>query len=144
MSLLERYGWNAFFENAFADVGAEGLIAGRVIAQQRNSYTLKTDQGDLSAHIAGKVRYYARGVEDLPAVGDWVVVTATGDGAARIEQILPRQTQFIRKAPGDRTEQQVLASNVDAVFLVSGLDYDFNLRRIDRKSTRLQSLRHLV
>lgn len=129
---LERYGWNSFFANAFAEIGTEGLIPGRVVAQQRNSYTLKTEQGDLSAHLSGKVRYYARGIEDLPAVGDWVATTATGDGAARIEQILPRQTQFIRKAPGDRTEQQVLAANVDAVFLVSGLDNDFNLRRIER------------
>jgi ribosome biogenesis GTPase / thiamine phosphate phosphatase len=130
--LLQRYGWNSSFDQAFTEFADQGLIAGRVIAQLRNSYTLKTEQGDLSAHLAGKVRYYARGIEDLPAVGDWVVVTATGDGAARIEQILPRQTQFIRKAPGDRTEQQVLAANVDAVFLVSGLDYDFNLRRIER------------
>src|SRR5262245_37448066 len=130
--MLNRYGWNPYFEKAFAEIDSAGLIPGRVIAQQRNSYTLKTEQGDLSAHISGKVRYYARGIEDLPAVGDWVVVTTTGDGAARIEQILPRQTQFVRKAPGDRTEQQVLAANVDAVFLVSGLDDDFNLRRIER------------
>jgi ribosome biogenesis GTPase / thiamine phosphate phosphatase len=130
--MLDRYGWNPFFENAFAQIDSAGLIPGRIVSQQRNSYTLKTEQGDLSAHLSGKVRYYARGIEDLPAVGDWVAVTATGDGAARIEQILPRQTQFIRKAPGDRTEQQVLAANVDAVFLVSGLDNDFNLRRIER------------
>jgi len=129
---LEHYGWNPFFKSAFGEIGAEGLVVGRVIAQQRNSYTLKTERGDLSAHLSGKVRYYARGIEDLPAVGDWVTATATGDGAARIEQILPRQTQFTRKAPGDRTEQQVLAANVDAVFLVSGLDNDFNLRRIER------------
>ena len=73
--LLKRYGWNQFFEQQFASLADEGLIPGRVIAQQRNSYTLKSEQGDLSAHIAGKVRYHARGIEDLPAVGDWVVVT---------------------------------------------------------------------
>lgn len=132
MNILQRYGWNSFFDHAFSAFAAEGLIPGRVIAQLRNSYTLKTEQGDLSAHLAGKVRYYARGTEDLPAVGDWVAVRSTGDGAARIEQILQRQTQFVRKAPGERTEQQVLAANVDAVFLVSGLDNDFNLRRIER------------
>ncbi len=130
--LLKRYGWNQFFEQQFASLVDEGLIPGRVIEQQRNSYTLKSEQGDLLAHIAGKVRYHARGIEDLPAVGDWVVAQPTGDGAARIEQILKRQTQFVRKAPGERTEQQVLAANVDAVFLVSGLDQDFNLRRIER------------
>ncbi len=132
MNILQRYGWNSFFDQAFSAFAAEGLIPGRVITQLRNSYTLKTEQGDLSAHLAGKVLYYARGTKDLPAVGDWVAVRSTGDGAARIEQILQRQTQFVRKAPGERTEQQVLAANVDAVFLVSGLDNDFNLRRIER------------
>jgi ribosome biogenesis GTPase len=130
--ILKSYGWNQFFENQFASISDEDLIPGRVIAQQRNSYTVKSEDGDLPAHIAGKVRYYARGIEDLPAVGDWVALTRAGDGSARIERILDRQTQFVRKAPGDRTEQQVLAANVDAVFLVSGLDYDFNLRRIER------------
>jgi ribosome biogenesis GTPase / thiamine phosphate phosphatase len=101
MHKLNLYGWSSFFEEAFAEFANQGLIPGRIIAQQRNSYTLKTEQGDLAAHISGKVRYYAHGIEDLPAVGDWVAATATNDGAARIEQILPRQTQFIRKAPGD-------------------------------------------
>jgi ribosome biogenesis GTPase len=131
-NVLNRYGWNQFFEEQFAFLANEGLIAARVVTQQRNAYTLKSEQGDLVGVLAGRVRYLARGSEDLPAVGDWVVVRTALDGAARIEQILKRQTQFVRKAPGDRTEQQVIAANVDAVFLVSGLDHDFNLRRIER------------
>src|SRR5690606_21052327 len=71
--------------------------------------------------------------EAFPAVGDWVVVReAPGDDMLLIEDVLPRRNRFVRRAAGQPTEAQVVAANVDVVFLVSGLDQDFNLRRIER------------
>src|SRR4029450_744269 len=70
---------------------------------------------------------------DFPAVGDWVAVERPVDGGdARIRAVLPRFTRFSRRAAGDPTEEQIVAANIDTVFLVSGLDGDFNPRRIER------------
>lgn len=92
-----------------------------------------TEEGVLQCSLAGRLKYMASGAEDLPAVGDWVAVDAPpGDRAGRIVDILPRSTQFVRKVPGARTVAQVLAANIDLVFLVSGLDDEFNPARIER------------
>jgi ribosome biogenesis GTPase len=83
--------------------------------------------------VAGRLRHAAEQRADFPAVGDWVAVeTPAGGGDARIRAVLPRLTQFSRRAAGNPTEEQVVAANIDVVFLVSGLDHDFNLRRIER------------
>jgi ribosome biogenesis GTPase len=79
------------------------------------------------ATLCGKLRYEAASREQLPAVGDWVEVRETV-----IENVLPRRSQFVRKAPGENVEAQVIAANIDTVFVVAGLDHDFNLRRIER------------
>jgi len=83
--------------------------------------------------VSGRLRHAASGRADFPAVGDWVGIdTPPGDGDARIRAILPRVSRFSRRAAGNPTEEQVVAANIDVVFLVSGLDGDFNPRRIER------------
>jgi ribosome biogenesis GTPase len=82
--------------------------------------------------VSGRLRHDASARADFPAVGDWVVVEAAGGGDARIKAVLPRATHFSRRAAGNPTEEQVVAANIDVVFLVSGLDHDFNPRRIER------------
>ena len=83
--------------------------------------------------MTGRLRHQARGPADLPAVGDWVALRPREAGQrAVIQAVLPRRTAFVRRAPGDRAVAQVLAANVDTVFLVMGLDGDFNPRRIER------------
>ena len=84
--------------------------------------------------MTGRVRHKLGSREDFPAVGDWIALkpAAPDEEMGRIVEVLPRRGKFVRKAAGTATEAQVVAANVDVVFLVSGLDHDFNLRRIER------------
>jgi ribosome biogenesis GTPase len=103
-------------------------VIARVAVEHRNSYALRCEDGaEIFATLAGKLRYETSNREDLPAVGDFVRVRDTV-----IEEVLPRRTVFLRKASGDTLEAQVIAANIDTVFVVTGLDRDFNLRRLER------------
>jgi ribosome biogenesis GTPase len=133
MSLsLEDYGWSDFFAAEFAPFADGGFEAGRVFLQHNRIYALYTASGETEAETTGRLRYNARGAEDLPAVGDWVVIRRTEEGKAKIHEVLPRRSKFSRKAAGRETEEQIVAANVDTVFLVSGLDNDYNPRRVER------------
>ncbi len=106
---------------------------GRIVLELRGELTVSTAEGDRIARIPGRLRHRAEDPEDLPAIGDWVVVGAReGDGFDTVETILERSSRIVRKTPGERTEQQVVATNVDIVFAVMGLDGDFNPRRLER------------
>jgi ribosome biogenesis GTPase len=131
---LEDYGWSEFFAEAFAPYAAEGYEAGRVFLQHNKVYMLYTASGEMWAEATGRLKYHAAGPEELPAVGDWVVIKRLADDRtrAKIHEILPRQSLFSRKAAGRETIEQPVAANVDTVFLVSGLDNDYNLRRLER------------
>ncbi len=130
---LQALGWNPFFADAFAAFAESGYSVGRVVLEHKNTYWLLGEQGEMQAKIAGKLRYQAAGKHDFPAVGDWVVIKIVpGETKAVIHAILPRKSKFSRKAAGDETTEQIVAANVDTVFLVVGLDADFNLRRIER------------
>lgn len=96
-------------------------------------FRLATERGEKTAEMAGRLRHAAREKADLPAVGDWVAFRADW-GAHRVSifAVLPRKTAFCRKAAGNVVESQVVAANVDTAFLVTGLDLDFNVRRIER------------
>lgn len=133
---LEKFGWNDFFAAHFSPYQEKGFAAGRVAIEHRKAYRLYTELGELSAEAAGKMFYEARGAEDLPAVGDWVVIRPLLDEMkAVIHAVLPRKSKFSRKAAGDNTDEQIVATNVDTVFLVSSLNQDLNLRRIERYLT---------
>jgi ribosome biogenesis GTPase / thiamine phosphate phosphatase len=96
-------------------------------------YRVFAEAGEWLARVSGRLRHQAAQRVDFPAVGDWVAVEppATG-GDARIRRVLPRASRFSRRAAGDPTVEQIVAANIDTVFLVSGLDGDFNRRRIER------------
>jgi ribosome biogenesis GTPase len=92
-----------------------------------------TAGGELLARVSGRLRHQALTRSDYPAVGDWVAIEpAATSGDARILAVLPRRSKFSRRAAGDPTEEQIVAANIDSVFLVAGLDGDFNPRRIER------------
>lgn len=130
---LTQLGWSDRFAPSFEPYCQQGFGAGRVVVEYRNSYLVYTAQGEQIAEVTGKFRHQARGLQDFPAVGDWVVLRSqTLEQKATIHAILPRFSKFSRKVAGSTTEEQVIATNVDTVFLVSGLDGDFNLRRIER------------
>src|SRR6266849_1793278 len=103
----------------------------RVAVEHRSEYVVYSQQGELRAELSGRMRNN----EEHPAVGDWLAVASTGDGRALIHAVLPRRSAFIRKPAWAETKPQVLASNVDVVFVVCGLDANFNLRRIERYLT---------
>ncbi|HEX2163363.1 MAG TPA: ribosome small subunit-dependent GTPase A [Thermoanaerobaculia bacterium] len=130
---LRTFGWGPWlarrWEAAVADEGdAEKLVPGRIVAPGRGIHRVAVEGGELLARPAGRLR--AEGVR--PAVGDWVAVERLGARDGLIRRVLPRRTKLARKVPGARTEEQVLAADVDRVFLVMGLDGDFSPRRIER------------
>ena len=130
---LEDFGWCDFFAQYFTDFATEGLSPVRVTAQHRNTYKITDGTHELLAETAGRMRYHAGSPADLPAVGDWVAAEVrAAEGRATIHAILPRRTAFSRKVSGRRQDEQVVAANIDSVFLMTGLDGDFNLRRIER------------
>jgi ribosome biogenesis GTPase len=133
---LESLGWNESFAETFHDlekITTDALVPARVSVEHNHLYRVSTGQEEFLAESTGKLRHEASNAEGLPAVGDWVAVRIRrGEHKATIIGILPRRSHFLRKAPGDSTKQQVVAANIDTVFLVSGLDGDFNRRRIER------------
>lgn len=133
MSLLETYGWSPFFAASFEAHAAPGRAPARVVAAFKHLYRVVTAEGESSAEIAGRLRHEAKGPEDFPAVGDFVVVAPRPGGErVTIQAVLPRRGRLSRKAAGSVTSEQVLAANIDTLFLVAGLDGDFNTRRLER------------
>lgn len=129
---LEALGWSERRQTEFTSHAAEGLFPGRVVGEHRSHYRVATDSTELTAVATGRIRNAAGQRSDLPGVGDFVAVRlATGDGPATIEAVLPRVSALVRKAAGER-RPQLLAANIDVVFIVTAPDGDFNLRRIER------------
>jgi ribosome biogenesis GTPase len=122
---LNAIGWRG----AAADVPAGKRLA-RVIAQHRNGYRVHDGSTEFAAQPAP--RFLRRDVDPAqrPAVGDFVVLAAAAPPT--IEEILPRRSLLERAAAGERHRRQVIAANVDTVFVLMGLDGDFNPRRIER------------
>jgi len=132
---LADYGWTAALAAAFEACAGAGLVPARVVRQSRDRSTLIMAAGESAGEVSGRFRHQAIGPSDFPAVGDWAAVRPVERGPSLIEAILPRRSAFTRKAAGEAVEAQIVAANVDTVFLVSGLDGDFNLRRIERYLT---------
>src|SRR6185436_6273521 len=125
--------WDETWAAAFAPHAADGLIPARVAIEFNYIYRLYAESGELQAQQTGRLRHEAQSREQLSAVGDWVAARPTaGEATATIEAILPRRTKFSRKVAGELTEEQVVAANVDTVFIVMGLDGDYNPRRLER------------
>ena len=115
--------------------GYNGLYIGRVSSQHKDMYSVITQEGEIKAGVSGKFRYLAG--DDLtryPAVGDFVMMDRADDakGSAVIHHVLARKSIFIRKAAGTTKDAQVVAANIDMVFICMSLNNDFNLRRLER------------
>ena len=139
--MLETLGWDANWAKQFAPFLEQGLKTARVTCEHREAYDVMGESTELRpqelrAEISGRFRYDHPVHTEWPAVGDWVAIAPRLDeGTATIHAVLPRRSWFSRKAAGDRTEEQVVATNVDVVLLVTSLDGDFNIRRIERYLT---------
>jgi ribosome biogenesis GTPase len=128
---LQDLGWDAFFQEAFRPYENDNLIPARVAARHHGPCELLTELGRLGGVPAGRLSD-----DELPAVGDWVVARPLeGERKAVIEAVLERRTCFTRKETWQRTVAQVVAANVDVVFLVTAFGHDLNPRRVERYLT---------
>jgi ribosome biogenesis GTPase len=130
---LQNLGWNDAWQQAFESHASRRLVPGRVLVEHRGRYEVATETSEHRAETAGSLYNTATMRSDLPSVGDFVALRMSGgDGPVLIQAVLPRKTAFIRKAAGTVTDDQVVAANIDMVFVVDALDRNFNLRRIER------------
>ncbi|OXE35839.1 MAG: ribosome small subunit-dependent GTPase A [Phenylobacterium zucineum] len=131
MTVLESYGWTPERQTGFEPFAERGLLPGRIVVQQRSHARVMTEDGEVTASLAGKLAYQA-GDLDFPVTGDWVACTHhPGDGAS-IQSVLPRTGLFVRRAAGQGQAVQAVAANVDLALLVSSLNADLNPRRLER------------
>lgn len=130
---LEDMGWNSFFSERYEVIGRRDLIPGRVVSVTGPLYGIETGKGRSSVPVSGHFQYVAAGSEDYPAVGDWVLLRGD-DNALMIERVLDRRSTFSRRRTGSVADEQVIAANIDIMFIVASLDggRNFNLRAIER------------
>ena len=130
---LADFGWSAARERAFAPLAASGLVPGRIILEHNHVFRIATAAGEVLAETAGALKHKAAARRELPVVGDWVGVRLDPSGArSQIREVLPRHSQISRKAAGRDTVEQVVAANVDTIFIVFGLDTPLKERAIER------------
>ncbi|WP_088073036.1 ribosome small subunit-dependent GTPase A [Gottfriedia luciferensis] len=125
---LEKLGW----KEAFGEKDQNTVVA-RVISEQRQIYKLHDGEKEITGEVSGKFQFQAKVKSDYPSVGDWVVIEPiNNENKGIIQKVLPRVSQFSRQSAGDKTEEQIVAANIDYVFLVMALNNDFNVRRLER------------
>ncbi len=131
---LTKLGWNAERDQQFAPHLANGLTPARVAVEDKHFYRVWTVDAELSAQVTGKFMHEARSDHSkLPKVGDWVAVKLVpNEEKATIHAILPRSTRITRKMTGRDTAVQILATNVETVFMVTAADASFNAARLER------------
>jgi ribosome biogenesis GTPase len=127
---LQDLGWDDAWASQLEELDEDNLEPGRVAAQHRGEYVVWSETGEVRAKVAGRLRYERTVGGELPAVGDWVAIRGM-----TIQAVLGRRSAFRRKSAGFDSVDQVLAANVDTVFLLNGLDTDFSVRRIERYLT---------
>jgi ribosome biogenesis GTPase len=142
---LEELGWNPFFNEQFNILKIPESVPARVISVEKYSSQVLYRHSESTGELSGKLRFRSHTEDQYPVVGDWVVFSPLkNENRGIIHTVLPRKSKFSRKAPGagsrldkGRTEEQILAANVDTVFIVNGLDggRSYNLRRIERYLT---------
>ena len=132
---LSALGWGEFFSSqpmeAFDHM--EGMLTARIAREDRQAYDLLGDfPSPLRASLGGGLRYKAASREDLPAVGDWVLAHHDGCGEARVMAVYARRSMLARQMAGERTGVQIIAANVDTIFIVTSMNQEFQERRLER------------
>ena len=112
----------------------KGLYVGRVLSQYKDLYQVVCEDGEIMSEVSGKFRFEVKTLSDFPAVGDFVMLdrNTNKNGNAIIHHMLSRKNAFIRKAAGTSNDEQIVASNIDTIFICMSLNNDFNLRRLER------------
>ena len=130
---LEDWGWDERWAAAFAAAPGKALRPARIVEERRGLFFVVAEDGEFAARVTGAMRHKAGGRGDLPAIGDWAAVEAVpGERAVLIRALLPRRTKLSRQAAGEGVVEQVIAANLDTVFITTALNRDFNPRRLER------------
>lgn len=133
---LDSIGWNSITKYYFDELNQHSWIPARVSSEDKGSYTLLTRFGEVRGKISGSYRHKTKSRLDFPVVGDWVAAEIySTNSIAIIHQLLTRKSILSRKVPGANIEEQPIAANIDYAFIVTGLDREFNLRRLERYLT---------
>lgn len=146
-NILTKLGFDDFFKNQFDEIiqtefknENEMYFPARISIRHKNHYSIMSGFGEIKGELSGKLHFKIDTHEDnglgYPVVGDWVVIKKIeGNDFFLIEKVLNRKTKFSRLAPGEITEEQIIISNIDYLFIVSSMNQDFNVRRIERYLT---------
>ncbi|MBN8246945.1 MAG: ribosome small subunit-dependent GTPase A [Verrucomicrobia bacterium] len=130
---LSGLGWHDGWAAAWKALDTAALVPGRIVGEDRHVYSVVTAAEEVSATLAGRLLHETEESSALPRVGDWVALTPQpGESKGVIRHCLPRRTRLARRLPGRETREQVLAANVDLVFIVQSLDANFRPRRLER------------
>jgi ribosome biogenesis GTPase / thiamine phosphate phosphatase len=130
---LQQLGWNSEFQDHFSALDLHHCIPARIAEENKGLYRLFSESGELIATLPGRIRFHAKDRTDLPAIGDWVAITPrVSESRATIEAILPRKSVLSRKEAGKGLFKQVIAANLDFIFVVTSLNQDLNERRMER------------
>lgn len=132
---LEDFGYNDKLKSLSIEKDFKDFEIGRVIAEHKERYIVRTEKGESEAEITGNLRFSAKSRSDFPAVGDWVALTIYESDYAIIHKILPRFSIISRQAVGQFGEMQTIAANIDYAFLVQAVDRDYNINRLERYLT---------
>ena len=132
---LEDFGYNERIEKLRIENNLKDFEIGRVIAEHKERYIVKTEKEEFEAEITGNMRFSASSRVDFPAVGDWVAMKTYNSEFAIIHKIIPRLSIISRQAVGQFGEIQIIATNIDFAFIVQAVDRDFNINRLERYLT---------
>ena len=130
---LTQLGFSPFFEEQLNNLSTENKLVGRIMLEHKHSYRVATEQGEFLATVSGHYAHNAFARDHYPAVGDFVLVSKMpGEDRAIIHHLFERKSKFTRKMAGSQIDEQIVATNVDTVFLTMSLNADFNIRRLER------------
>jgi len=130
---LKQIGWDDKRTAEFMAFSEKGFSPARVAAEYRERYTVLSECGEMEAEVTGRFIHLSEDFSEFPKTGDWVAVSVFKDeNKAIIHEVLERNTVFSRSAAGEKTQEQVIAANIDCVFIVQGLDNNYNPARLQR------------
>jgi ribosome biogenesis GTPase / thiamine phosphate phosphatase len=130
---LANLGFDRWFQEKHEELQRPDCVVARVTRVDRDRYLVMNEQNEVQAEPTGKLLFSVGSAQDLPCVGDWVLVQYYNDGTlAIIHELFPRKTFLRRKSAGKKVDYQMIASNIDIAFIIQSCDFNFNLRRIER------------
>ncbi len=137
---LEILGWDGYFNSKFEEYSKFGFEPARIIVEHKERYKIFTQYGEMPAEVTGKFMHLSETSSEYPKTGDWVAVSVFKDeNKAIIHHVVERKTKFSRKQAGELTEEQVIAANIDSIFIVQGLDDNYNPARLQRYATAVSA-----